>query len=203
MKKIFLVTLCAIALSSCTVYQYTSRDASIKRQDIQATATIVDVRADFNKRVNAVSNWHKTKEDALAECKYLAITTNNIDIVVDPIYQIQVRPHKISKRYKAELTGFAGYYINSRTPMEDMNQIKNFTREEIENYLLLHGTEILPYLYQPKFGEGDVINIYSDHQDGRGHQHKQKCCKPEEAPQPAAPAPAPAPAPKPADKKKK
>lgn len=201
MKKIFLVTLCAIALSSCTVYQYTSRDAAIKRQDIQATATIVDVKADFNKRVNAVSNWHKTKEDALAECKYLAITTNNIDIVVDPIYQIQVRPHKISKRYKAELTGFAGYYINSRTPMEDMNQIKNFTREEIENYLLLHGTEILPYLYQPTFGEGDVINIYSDHKDGRCPHHKPMCGAPEGCPQPEAPAPAPAE--KPADKKKK
>lgn len=198
MKKIFFVTLCAIALSSCTVYQYTSRDASIKRQDIQATPTIVDVRADFNKRVNAVSTWHKTKEDALAECKYLAITTNNIDIVVDPIYQIQVRPHKINKRYKAELTGFAGYYINSRTPIEDMNQIKNFTREEIENYLLLHGTEILPYLYQPKFGEGDVINIYSDHQDARAPRQP-KCCGKEECPK----AEVPAPAEKPAEKKKK
>ena len=159
MKKLFFVALCAVALSSCTMYQYTGRDAAINRQNMQATATIVDVRADFTKRVNATSNWQPSREEAMAECKYLAITTGNIDIVVDPIYQIQYRPHKMRKKYRATLTGFGGYYINPRTPLEDMNQVKEFTREQIENYLLMHGTEILPYLYQPKFGEGDVINI--------------------------------------------
>lgn len=159
MKKILFVALCAIALSSCTMYQYTGRDAAINRQNMQATATIVDVRADFTKRVNATSNWQPSCEEAMAECKYMAITTGNIDIVVDPIYQIQYRPHKLRKKYRATLTGFGGYYINPRTPLEDMNQVKDFTREQIENYLLMHGTEILPYLYQPKFGEGDVINI--------------------------------------------
>ena len=159
MKKILFVALCAIALSSCTMYQYTGRDAAINRQNMQTTATIVDVRADFTKRVNATSNWQPSREEAMAECKYMAITTGNIDIVVDPIYQIQYRPHKFRKKYRATLTGFGGYYINPRTPLEDMNQVKDFTREQIENYLLMHGTEILPYLYQPKFGEGDVINI--------------------------------------------
>ena len=159
MKKILFVALCAVALSSCTMYQYTGRDAAINRQNMQATATIVDVRADFTKRVNATSNWQPSREVAMAECKYMAITTGNIDIVVDPIYQIQYRPHKFRKKYRATLTGFGGYYINPRTPLEDMNQVKDFTREQIENYLLMHGTEILPYLYQPQFGEGDVINI--------------------------------------------
>ena len=160
MKKILFVALCAIALSSCTIYQYTGRDAAIQRQNLQATATIVDVKADFTKRVNATSGWCPSREEAMAECKYMAITTGNIDIVVDPIYQIQYRPHKLRKKFKATLTGFGGYYINSRTPLEDMEQIKNLTREQIENYLLMHGTEILPYLYQPQLGNGDVINIH-------------------------------------------
>ena len=190
MKKIFLASLCAIALSSCTIYQYTGRDASINRQNIQATPTIVDVKADFTKRVNTTSNWQRTAEQAMEECKYLAITANNIDIVVDPIYQIQVRPHKIRKKFKATLTGFGGYYINSRNPMEDMNLIKNFTREEIENYLLLHQSEMmLPYLYQPQNPMGDVINVHSDHSKC-GH----KCSK-KEAAAPASEQVTPAPAP--------
>lgn len=190
MKKIILASLCAIALSSCTIYQYTGRDASINRQNIQATPTIVDVKADFTKRVNTTSNWQRTAEQAMEECKYLAITANNIDIVVDPIYQIQVRPHKIRKKFKATLTGFGGYYINSRNPMEDMNLIKNFTREEIENYLLLHQSEMmLPYLYQPQNPMGDVINVHSDHSKC-GH----KCSK-KEAAAPASEQVTPAPAP--------
>lgn len=191
MKKILSMAVCAFLFASCTVYQYTGRDAAINRQKIQATPTIVDVRADFTKRVNATSNWQKTLEQAKEECKYLAITTNNIDIVVDPIYQIQVRPHKIRKRYKAVLTGFAGYYINSRTPMEDMNQIKNFTREEIENYLLLHQSEmILPYLYQPQQPTGDVINVHSDHSKNAPKCEKKEAAAP--APEKVTPAPAPA-----------
>ena len=193
MKKIFFVALCALALTSCTIYQYTGRDTAIQRQNIQATPTIVDVRADFNKRVSATSGWHRTQAEALAECNYLAITDNNIDIVVDPIYQIECRPHKMRNKYKASLTGFGGFYVNSRTPMEDMNQIKNFTREEIENWLLLHGTEILPYLYQPQYHDGDAINIYSG--------GPKPCCKKKEcAAQPEAPAPAAAPAEQPAPK---
>lgn len=168
MKKILFVSICALALSSCTMFQYSGRDAAINRQNIEATPTIVDVKADFTKRVNATSGWHRTKEDAMAECKYIAITENAIDIVVDPIYKFEVHPSKFKKRYKANMAGFGGFYINSRTPLEDMNQIKNFTREEIENYLMLHGTEILPYLYQTQ--NGDIINVYHDVKDTKEPQ---------------------------------
>ena len=196
MKKLFIISLCTIALSSCTVYQYTSRNAGIDRHNFEATSTIVDVKPDFSKRVSATSNWHRTAAQAMEECKYLAITANNIDIVVDPIYQIQVRPHKINKRYKAVMTGIAGYYNNPRTPIEDMNHIKNFTREEIENFLLLHQAElVLPYFYQPELPKGDIINVHSDHSKC-GHKCAPKCEKKEYvAPAPEKPAPAPAPAP--------
>jgi hypothetical protein len=198
MKKILFIAVCAMGLASCTVYQYTGRDAAINRQTIQATPTIVDVKADFNKRVTATSDWCRTKEDAMAHARYLAITENKIDIVVDPIYQIQFRAHKARKKYKAVLTGFGGTYTNSRTPLEDIESIKKYSREEIENYLLLHKSEmILPYLYQQNMG--DVINVHSDHSKG-GCKGEKKCCDAAPAPQPA---PAPAPAPASSSKKKK
>lgn len=175
-----------MALTSCTMYQYTGRQASINRSDIQATPTLVDVQPDFSKRVTATSDWLPTKEDAMAQCRFLAITENKVDIVVDPIYQIQFRSTSFRKKYKVTMSGFAGYYTNARTIGEDMKQASQFTREQIENYMLIHTPEvIIDYLYENKNcnEQGDVINIF--------HENKPRCCKP--APDKAAPAPAPQP----------
>ncbi|MBR1877520.1 MAG: hypothetical protein IJ814_00795 [Paludibacteraceae bacterium] len=188
MKKILTIAICAMLFASCTIYQYSGRDAAINRRNIQATPTIVDVKADFTKRVSATSDWHRTKEDAMAHARYMAITENKIDIVVDPIYEIQYRAHKARKKYKATMTGFAGTYTNARTPLEDIGTIKQYTREEIENYLLLHQSDlILPYLYQQS--TGDVINVHSDHSKGSCRNEK-KCETPSVVEQ-TVPAPAP------------
>ena len=197
MKKILTFAVCAFLFASCTVYQYTGRDAAVNRQDIQATPTIVDVKADFSKRVSATSDWQRTKEDAMAQARYKAITENNIDIVVDPIYEIQFRAHKARKKYKVTMTGFAGSYANARTPVEDIETIKKYSREEIENYLLLHRSDlVLPYFYQQQ--TGDVINVHSDH--SKGCRRDEKKCEAAPAPQPAQTA---APAPAATSKKKK
>lgn len=162
MKRIILASMMVsmLSLTGCTTYQYSARHADINRQDIQATPTVVDVKADFTKRVNVTSNWQRTKEDAMAECQYMAITDNKIDIVVDPIYKIEYRPNRSRKKYKASLVGFGGYYQNSRTQLQDIEALKTMTREDIEKYLILHNPEILQYLN----AQGEVINIY--HNDG-------------------------------------
>lgn len=189
MKKSFFIALCALAFAftGCSTYQYSARQSTIKRQDIQAAPTIVDVKADFNKRINVTSDWQKTKEDAMAECRYLAITGNNIDIVVDPIYKIERRK---SNKFKASLTGFAGYYINSRTQYEDIQAVGKFSREDIEKYLILHNPEVLKYLN----AQGEVVNVYHNN-----------CPKMHGNCMPPAPAPAPeaAPAPEQPAKRKK
>jgi len=158
MKKVLyavLVCVVAMVMSGCSTYQYGARHANINRQDIMATPTVVDVKADFSKRVDVISDWQATKEDAMAECRYLAITNNKIDIVVDPIYKIECRLTK-RKGYKASLTGFAGYYINSRTQYEDIEEVRKFSREDIEKYLILHNPEVLKYIN----AQGEVVNIY-------------------------------------------
>ena len=115
------------------------------------------------------------------ECRYLAITNNKIDVVVDPIFKVEYRYSKIKNRYKASLTGFAGYYVNPRLFFEDIDAVKKFSREEIENYLLLHNPEILKYLN----AQDEVINIY------HGPQPPKKCEEAQPAPiqeEPAKPA---------------
>ena len=166
MKRLFFATITVLAftLTGCSTYQYSARQAGINRQDIQATPTIVDVKADFSKRVEVTSGWCPTKSDAMAECNYRAITENKIDLVVDPIYKIEYRILK--RKFKASLIGFAGYYTNSRTQIEDMELIKKLTREDIEKYLIMHNPEVLKYMN----AQGEVVNIY--HNDGQ-----KKCCK--------------------------
>lgn len=186
MKRIIFATICVLAMTGCTTYQYSARQTAIDRHDIQATPTVVDVRADFSKRVEVTSNWQRTKEDAIAECQYLAITENKVDIVVDPIYKIQYRASRARKKFKASLVGFGGYYTNSRTQREDIDALKNLTREDIEKYLILHNPEVLKYMN----AQGEVVNI----------NHYECPKKVEKA---AEPAPMPDPAPLPAPKKKK
>ena len=165
MKKI-LFALCAgaLVLTGCSTYQYSARQASINRQDIQATPSVVDVRSDFNKRIEVTSAWQVTKDDAMSECRYMAITENKIDVVVDPIFKIEYRPMKLTKKYKATLIGFAGYYTNSRTQKEDMEAISKFSREDIEKYLILHNPEVLNYMNNQE----QVVNIY--------HNEGKPCC---------------------------
>ena len=165
MKKILLgnIFVVVLFLSSCSTYQYTARQTNVERQNITMAPTIVDVKPDYTKRVEVTSGWCKTKDEALNECKYNAITANNIDVVVDPIFKVARNNGRLSKPYKATLTGFAGYYVNSRTLYEDIAKLKEFSREDIEKYLILHQPEVLQYMN----AQGDVLNIYHNENSGK------------------------------------
>lgn len=158
MKKILLCGILAsvLMLSGCSTYQYTSRQTNVQRENITMSPTIVDVRPDYEKRIEVTSGWCKTKETAMDECRYIAIVNNKIDVVVDPIFKIELNRARSSKKYRATLTGFAGYYTNSRTLFEDIERLKNFSREDIEKYLILQNPEVLKYINK----QGDVVNVY-------------------------------------------
>ena len=153
MKKILILFFAAAAaLCSCSTYQSTSRETGIRRQDIVVSPTVVDVKVDYTKRINETSKRCKTKAEAMDEARYLAITKNNIDVVVDLIYKIEKR----SRKYQATITGFAGYYMNSRTFYEDVKLLHEVDKADVEKYLILHNPEVIKYMNQ----KGEVVNIY-------------------------------------------
>ena len=91
----------------------------------------------------------------MGEVKYKAITNNKIDIVVDPIYKIESRGRKCM----VTLTGFAGFYSNPRTMLDNIKQMKDVDKAEIEKYLILQqNPQIIQYLYENKEGNSVVIN---------------------------------------------
>ena len=122
------VVVAALALSSCSSYSFTSRSTKIEQSNITAVGMLVDVRPDFSKRIIAESGKCKTPMQAKEEAKYIAVTSNNCDVIVDPIYKVEKR----GRNYRAYLTGFAGYFKNPRTLYEDVNLLKGVSREDIE-----------------------------------------------------------------------
>lgn len=153
--QILAIAVIAVIATGCTTYSYTSRSVSIAQpMEVQPTPTLVDVKPDFNKRINETSSWCKSTAEAMGEVKYKAINNNNIDIVVDPIYKVATRGRKC----QVLLTGFAGYYTNPRSMMENINQLKDVDKAEIEKYLILQqNPQIIQYLYDNK--DGNVVTI--------------------------------------------
>ena len=171
MKKIILGSVFGLALIliGCSTYQYSARQVNVNRQNIKTTPTIVDVKPDYSKRIEVTSGWCLTAEEAVDECRYNAITENQIDVIVDPIWKVKNRPLRIKRRHKATVIGYAGYYVNSRTVYEDMKTLREFSREDIEKYLIIHNPEVLQYMSNT---HGEVVNIY--HNDGNTRKENVK-----------------------------
>ena len=51
-------------------------------------------------------------------------------------------------RFTATVTGFAGHYKNSRTLYDDIRQMKEIGKEDVEKYIILHNPEVLKYINQ-------------------------------------------------------
>jgi hypothetical protein len=123
MKKINLLVLMvvgALAVTSCSTYKHSYRLSTVPQSTIGVTPTIVDIVADFDRQVTGSSDKKTSSiQDAKDNAYYNAITGNKIDVLVDPIYRIQVRKGVFRTTARAEVTGFAGSFENSRSLLED------------------------------------------------------------------------------------
>lgn len=142
----------AICLCTCSAYKYSARQIFVKNHNIMASTAVVDVDVDYTKRITETSGRCKTQAEALQEAKYQAITKNDIDILVDMVYKVQ----KKGTKYRATVTGFSGYYKNSRSLQEEIRMLGDIDREDIEKYLILHNPEVIKYINQ----KGETVNIY-------------------------------------------
>jgi len=162
-KNIFFVAavciVAAVAFSSCKTVSYQARGMEVEHQTINSTPTVVDVRVDLNRRVSYADQrfvkypqskgMKNTEELALQAARYNCITMNHIDVVVDPVYKITF---KGKKKAKIELTGFAGFYENPRTLINDIESLKKYTMDDVQKYILFNNPELM----QP---EGAPVNV--------------------------------------------
>ena len=143
------IALC-LGFTSCKSVYYQSRGVAIQNQDIVSTPTVVDIQVDLTKRITysdthyvsyPSSSREQTEQLALNAARYNCIITNNIDVLVDPVYKISFK--KGFTKAKVELTGYAGYYQNPRTLYEDINSVQKFSMDDIKKYILFNNPTLL------------------------------------------------------------
>lgn len=141
MKKINLLLLTAIAslfITSCSTYKHSYRLSSVPQSQIGVTPTIVDVVADFDRQVTGKSDKKTNSvQDAKDNAYYNAIVNNKIDILVDPIYRIQVKKGFFKVTAKADVTGFAGSFANARTLIQNQENEYNIKLEALNKLVAI------------------------------------------------------------------
>jgi len=152
------------AMSSCTTYSYTSRSQQVTGRRISETPKVAEVEADFTKKITVIGDWAMSANAAKLSAEYKAIVENKIDVLVDPIYKITIAPvfnttdgaPWYTMSYRAEATGFAGTYKRLMTQEEQINQLKDVAKSDIEKYKMLNEPEFYKYYYQSKAKQGDM-----------------------------------------------
>lgn len=137
--KIVLVAVVFMSVFSCSTSRYSYRVTGTEKTDVITNDVVVDVQIDLNKKINQTSSKQKTEQRAKDEAYYKAIVNNNIDIIVDPIYEVT----KTFNKYTAKITGFAGYYKNARSKVSVIEELKAVDTLDIIKYDYIFGERLL------------------------------------------------------------
>ena len=139
----------------CSSYSYTSRSTSVNQRAISSTQATADIDINYSQKVTASSDFQKFPSQAKQEAIYRCIMNSGIDVLIDPIFQIESRP---VTGYRATVTGFAGHYKAGMNGLDELID-KKYSKEDIEKYLLLTDPSFYQYYYQKESGNGNVYNI--------------------------------------------
>lgn len=142
-----------LILTGCSSYSYTSRSTTINQFTVQSNVPTADIDIDYKHKVTATSDFQKFPNQAKQQALYQCILNNNIDVVVDPIVQVEQRG---LSNYRATITGFAGYFKEGKSGI-DATVEKNYSKEDVEKYLLLTDPTFYKFYYNK--GEGHQYNI--------------------------------------------
>ena len=141
--------------ASCTTFSYTSRSTNVDQRVINSSEATADLTIDYKKKVTATSDFQKFPNQAKQQAIYQCIMNNGIDVLVDPIFQVESRP---VTGYRATVLGFAGYYKEGISGLDEVVE-KKYSKEDIEKYLLLTDPNFMQYYYNEGAGDSHVYNI--------------------------------------------
>ena len=137
MKKINLpLASLGLVIASCSSTNYTYRTSNIANQSIIANQAVVDIKLDVKNKIETVSSKKNTANEAMDEAYYKAITTNNIDIVVDPIFEVTTTDKILFWGGKsiAKLTGFGAKFENSRSKIDAIKELKPIDTTDVKKF---------------------------------------------------------------------
>ena len=145
MKKVTIATGVVLMLlfSNCVSRSFTYRKQDIEKKNALTNNAVVDAKINIGKKIEATSSAQSTIKAAKAEAQHKAITQNNVDFIVDPIFEVTSSYLFIMKSYTAKVTGYAGTYDNARTTTEEIKNTSSIEKEDIEKFNAIYGNN--PY----------------------------------------------------------
>ena len=152
-----------VLLSGCAEYKryaYTSRTTPIADATIRPQAAGVEVEMDFARHVTATSDIHSTRAEAIDNAKYLCLQNNHIDVLVDPIFNVE----QVSSGYRATVQAYAGMYKTVSTGVAAFQE-NEISMEAIEKYKLLNDPSFAQHYYK-QFEPEQHITTYNILTDG-------------------------------------
>jgi hypothetical protein len=146
MKKVLFYLPIVLIISSCSSTSYTYRENYIDSNPIIATDVVVDLKVDFDNKIESVSGSRKTLEQAKAEAYYKAIAQNKIDVVVDPIFETTTESGFlfVGDKYSVKLMGFGAHYVNPRSKLEALKELKNIDTTDIHKFNYIYLGQSIP-----------------------------------------------------------
>jgi len=141
MKSINLLalgTILVVTATSCDSYKHSFRLSDVPTSSLAVTSQVVDVIPDFSKKVKATSDkFTKSVADAKNNAYFNAIVENEIDVIVDPIYEVRVRKGLFNTTAKATVYGYVGKFTNPRSTAEAKEEVYNAKIEAFKDFLAL------------------------------------------------------------------
>lgn len=142
MKKLIVPILSVSFLFSCSSTSYTYRSVDISKDEVLAQQVIVDVKLDLKNKITSTSSKRSSADEAIDEAYYKAIADNNIDVVVDPIFEVKTTDKVLffGGKSTAKLTGFGAKYDNARNKVDAVKELKTIDTTDIEKFNSLYGS---------------------------------------------------------------
>jgi hypothetical protein len=142
MKKFIIPILALSFLASCSSSSYTYRSSNIAKNEVLAQQVIVDVKLDVKNKVTATSSKRNSVDEAMDEAYYKAIVDNNIDVIVDPIFEVNTSDKVLffGGKSTAKLTGFGAKYENARNKIDAIKELKTVDTTDMNKFNSLYGS---------------------------------------------------------------
>lgn len=137
MKKILLSALAvSLFMTSCSTTNYSYRATKINGNNVLSNKTVVDSKVDLDNKITSTSSKRSTPQEAVEEAYYKAIVDNNVDFVVDPIFEVTTNDKILffGGKSTAKLTGWGGKYANSRSKIEAINELSKVDTLNIKKF---------------------------------------------------------------------
>jgi hypothetical protein len=141
MFKRYLISLTIVfALSSCSVTNHTYRDIQVNKKNVITDDVVVDVKVDITKPIKSTSSKRNSEDEARDEAYFKAITENNIDLVIDPIFEVSTSGKFLffGGKSVAKLSGFAGYYLNPRNRRDAVKELQALKLQDLDGFEKLY-----------------------------------------------------------------